>query len=343
MTPPSIAVGSLGGTITMTSAGAAAVQPTLTAAELVASVPGLELVAEPDPTTIATKPGASLTRSDLVRALHWARSAVDRGAAGAIVIQGTDTIEESAYFLDLYWDREEPLVVTGAMRHPAAAGADGPGNLLAAATVAAAHQSHARGVLVVMNDEVHAASRVRKARGSGPSAFTSVPFGPLGFVEEGSVHYGSPASRWLPLGAVPPHESPRVPLLETHLGDDGSLVDLMTKLRADGVVVGALGVGHVPAAVAEAISRAVSAVPVVFATRTGAGTTYSATYGFVGSESDLLSRRAIAAGWLQPAKARLLLAELLATGLDQPSIVREFASRGLASPEMSRDLVMDRT
>lgn len=336
MNQPLVAVGSLGGTITMTGAGSVNVRPTLSAEDLVEGVPSLQMVARLETKTIAAKPGASLTRADLAAALDWARASVDRGATGVVVIQGTDTIEESAYFLDLYWDRDEPLIVTGAMRHPASASADGPGNLLAATIVAAAPQSRCRGVLVVMDDTVHAASSVRKTRGSGLGAFTSVPFGPVGFVEEAAVHYGAPAARWRPLDLEPPTLNARVALLETHLCDDGSLLDLVAASGCDGIVIAAFGVGHVPAPMAEAVSRVVESVPVVFATRTGAGTTYTRTYGFEGSESDLLSRGAIAGGWLQPAKARLLLGETGAVGLDRPNMVREFAERGLARSDVSQ-------
>lgn len=330
--PPVIAIGSLGGTITMTGSGDGPVRPTLTAEDLVASVPELPEIARIQARTIVTKPGASLTGEDLAGALEWARAAVDAGAAGVVLIQGTDTIEESAFLLDLYWDREEPLVVTGAMRHPGSASADGPGNLLAASRAAAAPQARSRGVLVVLDDTVHAAGRVRKARSSGLGAFESRPFGPVGFVEESAVHFGEAALRWRPLPGTPATTAPRVALLETHLGDDGTLVDLVAASGYDGLVIGALGVGHVPVRVAEAVSGAVGVLPVVFATRTGTGTTYTATYGFPGSESDLLGRGAIGAGWIQPAKARLLLGEMIALGIHRHDIAESFAQRGAARP-----------
>ncbi|MGH3262400.1 MAG: asparaginase domain-containing protein, partial [Trebonia sp.] len=132
-----VAVASLGGTITMTSAsGGTGVTPSLTAADLVDSVPGLADAVEVTARTITTAPGAWLAVADVLQALSWARRAVDEGASGAVIIQGTDTMEESAYLLDLYWDRPAPLVVTGAMRTAQMAGADGPANILAAARVA---------------------------------------------------------------------------------------------------------------------------------------------------------------------------------------------------------------
>src|SRR5215217_608995 len=164
----------------MTSASrGSGVTPALSAADLLRAVPGLDDVGDLAATTLRTEPGAWLTPADVVEVAAWAR---DRAADGIVVVQGTDTIEETAYLLDLLWDRPEPLVVTGAMRPPAAAGADGPANLLAAAVVAAAPASRDRGALVVVNDEVHAAARVRKTDTVAMHAFGSGAFGPVGRV-----------------------------------------------------------------------------------------------------------------------------------------------------------------
>lgn len=328
MDKPLVAVASLGGTITMTSSTGAAVQPTLSADDLILGVPDLAGVANLQARTIATKPGASLTVTDLEETLLWARETVEAGAAGAVVIQGTDTIEESAYLLDLHWDLKEPLIVTGAMRHPSSAGADGPGNLLAAVTTAASSNSRCRGVMVVLDDTVHAADQVQKGRASGLGAFMSRPFGPIGFVEEGQAHFLAPASSRTALAGSVERAHAKVALIETHFGDDGAVVDLVAAAGFQGIVIGAFGVGHVPASVAEAISRAATSMPVVFATRAGAGTTYRQTYGFNGSETDLLLRGAIGAGWLHPRQARMLLERLIAGGSDRAAIAKEFGRRG---------------
>lgn len=330
MPKPLIAVASLGGTITMTSSSAQGVTPTLSAEDLVASVPAVADVASLQTNTIATKPGASLTTRDLKGVLAWARTEVDAGASGAIVIQGTDTIEETSYFLDLHWDRDAPLIVTGAMRHPSAPGADGPSNLLSAITVAATAEARSRGVLVILNETIHAARWVQKRRGSGLDAFVSTPFGPLGFVEEGKPCFNAAAGHKQTALATPIVESasPKVALLRTHLEDDGSLLKLAVDAGYNGVVIGAFGVGHVPATLAEVVSEVVPRIPVVITTATGAGPTFTKTYGFIGSESDLLSRGAIGAGWLTSTKARILLSQLIACEADHAQIATEFATRG---------------
>jgi L-asparaginase len=336
MTKPRIAVGSLGGTITMTSDTGAGVTPTLGVDDLLAAVPGLDAVASLDTATLAALPGASLGYDDVLGALTWARRAVDGGAYGVVLVQGTDTLEETAYLLDLFWDRLEPLVVTGAMRSPQRAGSDGPANLLASVTTAAHPASRDLGVLVVMNDEIHAATRVSKGDSTAVGAFNSPVFGPLGRLVEGRPVYGNRPTRHphLPLpddAAGDPAGDPRVALLTTHLADSGGLLDMVIAADYDGVVLAALGVGHVPTPVAEAVTKATERFAVVLATRTGAGPTAERTYGFVGSETDLISRGAVPAGWLSPVKARLLLWALLRLGRSPSRIRAEFARRG-ASP-----------
>lgn len=330
MRKPLVAVASLGGTITMTSetGNSVGVTPTLGVEQLLATVPGLGDAARLQTKTLAGLPGASLGFADVLEALMWARTTVEAGADGVVLVQGTDTLEETAYLLDLHWERPEPIVVTGAMRAPQTAGSDGPANLLAAVLVAGAKHSRHLGVLVVMNDEVHAAARVRKVHSTAVEAFRSPTFGPLGQMNEGGVAYGNRPVRWphLPLPTDGP--TPRVALLETCLGDTGSLLTAAVDAGYDGAVIGAFGVGHVSAAFAEVISKATEVLPVVLATRTGAGTTLTRTYGFVGSESDLLKRGVIPAGWLDPRKARILLWSLLASQHGKEEIQRQFAMRG---------------
>jgi L-asparaginase len=329
MKKPRIALASLGGTITMTSDGTGqGVKPALDATALVASVRGLGEVADLSVATLLTVPGASLTFTQLYEALTWAHRAVTDGGNGVVLVQGTDTIEETAYFFDLHWSRPEPLVLTGAMRPPQAPGSDGPSNLLAAVQVAGDSLSRGQGVLVAMNDEVHSAARVRKMRGSGPAAFRSPSFGPLGYVEEGRVIYGNRIRRIDPLPLLEVPRSLRIALLETHLGDKGDLLQLAIDADYDGAVVEAFGVGHVSHKLAEVISAALPLMPVVLATRTGAGTTFRGTYGFPGSEGDLLERGVIPAGWLDGRKATVLLNSALAAGLDRDAVRTEFEVRG---------------
>jgi L-asparaginase len=344
---PRVAVFTLGGTIAMQARPGEGVTPALSAADLVAAVPGLDDAGvELRLRDVANKPGASLSFGDVFGLADAISAALDDGCAGAVVIQGTDTIEETAYLLDLLVAADEPLVVTGAMRNPSLAGPDGPANILAAIRVAASDRARGLGCVVVMNDQIHAARWVAKAHTASPAAFTSPGFGPLGHIAEGQVDIPvrlrerSPRSGPVPgrsgpvpgrSGPVPGRSGPvpgrevRVGLVMIALGDDDVLIDAVAE-HVDGLVVAAFGAGHVPAGTVTSLAGLAARMPVVLASRTGAGRVHQHTYGFPGSETDLLARGLISAGYLAPLKARLLLHLLIASGADRTQIRQTFAS-----------------
>jgi L-asparaginase len=320
---PCVAVFGLGGTIAMAQAAGGGVSPALTASDLVAAVPGLsDLQVELRVRDFRNKPGASLDFADLYELAAAIDEALNDGCAGAVVTQGTDTIEEVAYVLDLLLATDAPVVVTGAMRNPAMAGADGPANILAAIKVAASSCARGLGCLVVLNDQVHAARWVQKAHTGSPAAFVSPDHGPLGHVVEGRVRIPVRIRRSPALGLVP-RRSARVGLVTVALGDDGTLVEALAE-HVDGLVVAAFGAGHVPAAVAPVLGKLAGHIPVVLASRTGAGPVHRVTYGFPGSERDLLARDLISAGCLDPLKARIMLHLLIASGADGAGIRKAF-------------------
>jgi L-asparaginase len=246
------------------------------------------------------------------------------------VTQGTDTLEETAYFLDLVWDRPEPIVVTGAMRNPSLAGPDGPANLLAAVQVAAHPTARGLGVLVVLNDEINAAALVAKTHASALQTFQSPGHGPIGHVVEGRPLIPLLPRRYpaLPLG----DRFPPVALVTSALGDDGRVLATLTGLGYKGVVLNATGGGHVAIPSLPAIRDLAARLPVVYTSRTGAGAVLRSTYRFAGGEFDLQEAGVIPAGALNALKARLLLTVLLSGGADRATIEAEFARRGYALP-----------
>lgn len=323
-----VAVFSLGGTIAMTSGTQGGVVPALSADDLVAAVPGLtDIGIAVEVYDFRKLPGASLSFDDLFALASAARRAVNDGVDGVVVTQGTDTIEETSFALDLLWACNAPLVVTGAMRNPTMAGADGPANLLAAVTVAASAAARRMGCLVVLGDEIHAARWVRKTHGTSPAAFRSPDAGPVGLVAEGRPRILTRPARtafgleWSELKAV------RTAVLPVVLGEDGETLR-RAAVGLDGLVVAGFGVGHVPAATVPALSELAAAMPVVLASRIGAGPVLTATYGFPGSESDLLARGLIGAGALDCYKSRVLLHLLLAAGTDRGGIAKAFETIG---------------
>ncbi len=321
---PIVAIGAMGGTIAMKpSTPTGASTPGLEAADLVNAVPGLEDIVELRVENICNLPSPSIGMSEVLDALGFARRAVAAGAVGVVLTHGTDTLEETAYLLDLLWDEVAPIVITGAMRSATAAGAEGPANLLAAVMTAASPQARALGVLTCLNDTVHLASRVQKTSSMAVEAFDSPGLGPVGRLVESEFRllWGLVSPR--PDALPPPGRGHiNVALLECALGDDGRLVRLAHEAGFRGIVVSGLGVGHVPVAVADALSEAIAAgVTVVVGSRTAHGGTASNLYGYPGSEADLISRGVIMTGSLSPRKARLLLHVLLSAGYG-PDAVR---------------------
>jgi L-asparaginase len=315
-----VAVISMGGTIAMSPSASGGIVPSLGAEDLVASVPGLaELDVEITTESLRSLPSPSLGFGDLVALAGRVRDEIGAGAAGVVVTHGTDTIEETAFFLDLTVPADAPVVVTGAMRHPHSAGPDGPANLYAAIRVALSPAARGLGTLVVMSDEVHGARFVRKSHTSSTGAFVSPGFGPLGLVVEGDPRIRGAARTGLVLAPDPRVAATRVGLITVAMGDDGELLRRSGDLF-DGIVIGGLGAGHVPASMVQVVAEQAARVPVVLSTRTGSGSVLRHTYGYPGSERDLLDRGLIQSGFLDPAKSRVLLALLLANAADRTTI-----------------------
>lgn len=318
-----VTVLSLGGTILMSQdASGANARPDDTAAEhLLAAVAG---TAELTSLSLANTSSSDVRPHHLRAVLEHARAAVDDGASGVVLTHGTDTLEETAFLLERYWDREAPLVVTGAMRPASDPGADGPANLRDAVRTALSSQARGLGVLVVFDGHVHLADRVVKASSREVSAFASEPSGPVALVDGDVLR---PLHRPLPrpprlLGA-PPESSPAVPLLTAGLDEDLTLLDHLPPEELRGLVIAGAGMGHVSPAAMPRLRRLLEGgVPVVVAARTPRGGTSTHHYAYPGSEVDLLDAGAVMAGLLPALKARLLLQALLADGAG-PDAVRE--------------------
>lgn len=324
MTKPRLLVLSLGGTITMVPSNSGGIEPKLGAAELVASVPALAEVADIQERSPFRLPSPSLTPANLVDVAQMIEAGFASGFDGAVVIQGTDTIEEAAFILDLLVGGEKPVVVTGAMRGADAPGADGPANLLAAARVAAAPEARGLGTLAVLNYDIHAARFVQKSHTTLPSAFSSPLVGPLGAVAEGRPRFFVRVSR---APSLPASDGPPAPvaLVKWAMGEDGRMLSALPGLGYAGVVVEGMGAGHVPAAAAPILGDLAAKVPVVLASRAMTGPVFSRTYGYPGSEIDLIARNVMPAGYLSGLKARLLLGLVLRATVDRSAVDAAFA------------------
>ncbi len=325
---PKVTIFSLGGTIASTSSGdggsAGGVTPQLGARELVDAIPQLRDVTEPETVAFRQTASGDLTLQDLIALAAEITKRFDAGVDGVVVTQGTDTIEETSFALDLLVRHQRPVVVTGAMRNPTLAGPDGPANLLAAVQVAVAQEAAGMGTLVVLNDEIHAARFVRKTHTSNPATFHSLSAGPLGWMAEGRprIVFRPPALAGVLSSGY--QDVPAVALLTSTFGDDSRFITQVEALGYAGLVLAAFGGGHVPAQVVPALGDLATRLPVVLASRTGGGEMLQQTYGFPGSERDLLSHGLIPAGFLDGLKARILLSLLLASGANLDGVRTAF-------------------
>jgi L-asparaginase len=326
---PQVSVLALGGTIAMISSAKGAIL-TLGADELLAAVPPLGGIARVHEATFRQVPSAHLSLADIVALAARIEREFAGGADGVVITQGTDTIEEVAFALDLLVRAPGPVVVTGAMRVPDCAGADGAANILAAVQAAASPALRGLGCVVVIGDDIHAARFVLKQHTASPAAFGSPLTGRIGWVTEGRATIALlPFTGILP--ELPSSTAPgRVALVTASLGDDGGGVRAAIKGGYDGLVIEGLGGGHLPAAMLEPLDDAVAAMPVVLASRTQVGELLRTTYGFPGSERDLFERGLLSAGWLNARKARILLSLLVGAADDVAESLACYLSSAVA-------------
>ena len=323
MSPQRVHVISTGGTISMLPSQSGLV-PSLSAHDLVPASASLD--AELTTESLEPLPGASLTSESINTVVERARAAIREGASGVVVTQGTDTIEETSFLAELLWGETRPLVFTGAMRSADAPGSDGMGNLAASIRVAAHSHSADRGVLVVFGDEVFAASDVAKIHSSKPAAFSAPGKGPLATISEHSVSWNSVQSGSRQALFDRAHSAKTVITIVAQLEQSSDILTwARTSDSVSGVVIAAMGVGHVPSWWVDELSALAAEKPTVFSTRTGSGSVFLNTYGFSGSERDLVAADIRPAGFLSAHKARLLLAQCIGVSKNASEAKKRFS------------------
>jgi L-asparaginase len=250
------------------------------------------------------------------------------GVRGVVVTHGTDTMEETAYLLDLTVETDKPLVLTGAMRTASEVGYEGMANLFAAIRVAASDISNGLGALVVMNQEIHAARHVTKTHTQSTDTFKSPAFGPLGRADGDKVVM----ERYVRRQIIPCSKlNPDVHLIKLAVGMDDSFLGQLIARGAAGVVIEALGGGRVPpwwmGPIREAIAQG---MVVVIASRCPSGRVYD-RYGYDGAYKDLIKAGAVFAEGLNGQKARIKLMVALGQTRDRRAI-QDLYSAGLSEP-----------
>lgn len=237
---------------------------------------------------------------------------------GVVVTQGTDSIEEISYLVDLLVDSQHPVVHTAAMRNHSDLGNDGPRNLSAAVQVAASSSAKGHGVLVVMNDYIYAASEVMKTDTVNPASFAAPERGPLGVVmRRGPIFFHKTLTRQ----HIPaPKLELNVPVVRICLGMDGCLVDAAVSAGAKGLVLEGNGVGNIPESAVSAIDRILATrLPVVITSSCVRGIVDD-LYGYPGGGHELCQRGAILGQGLTAPKARIKLMVALGAGCNLEEI-----------------------
>lgn len=288
--------------------------PTLTGADICRAVPGLAAEFQLTNVDFGQLPGPHMDLDRMLALRHEIDAALANGVDGVVVTHGTDTLEETAYLLDLLHHDPRPVVVVGAMRTSDDLSWDGPVNLFGGCLTAAAPESQGLGVLVVMNNTINAASEVTKTYTEALDTFVSPDLGSLGIIDlQRVLYYRKPVRRKL-LQHAGAHRS--VEVLEATAGNDGRLVDAAVDLGAEGLVVAAMGRGNVPPRMAAAIERALKrGVQVVVCSRCWGGRV-APVYGYEGGGARLIAAGAIFAPWLNAQKARVALSLALDRGYD---------------------------
>lgn len=297
--------------------------PALTGADLVRAVPGLDSIATVQVEQIANVGGFDMTPEIWRRLARRANELLaDTSVSGIVVTHGTDTLEETAYFLDLTITSTKPVVLVGAQRAASYFDSDGPRNLLNAVRVALSPEAVGMGALVVMNGQINAAREVTKTNTLESETFKTLEFGALGVADLGAVRfYRAPLRRQtIPLADAQPLG--RVEVIKQYAGADGRLIRLLVQ-EPDlaGLVIEGFGVGHVTAGTLEAIKEARARnIPVVLATRVYTGRTVP----LYARDAELQAIGCIRADNLSAQKARILLMLALTRTRDVQQLQKYF-------------------
>ncbi|SCT09869.1 L-asparaginase [Staphylococcus aureus] len=241
---------------------------------------------------------------------------------GFVITHGTDTLEETAFLLDLILGIEQPVVITGAMRSSNEIGSDGLYNYISAIRVASDEKARHKGVMVVFNDEIHTARNVTKTHTSNTNTFQSPNHGPLGVLTKDRVQFHHMPYRQQALENV--NDKLNVPLVKAYMGMPGDIFSFYSREGIDGMVIEALGQGNIPPSALEGIQQLVSLnIPIVLVSRSFNGIV-SPTYAYDGGGYQLAQQGFIFSNGLNGPKARLKLLVALSNNLDKAEIKAYF-------------------
>jgi L-asparaginase len=317
-----------GGTISMkVDPRIKAAVPTLTGEEIMAMVTGIEEYAKIESFTFSNLPGPHISPEIMLKLSKYVENLLAReDIEGVVVTHGTDSLEETAFFLDLTIKSEKPVVFTGAMRSGSELGYDGPSNLAAAICTVISEEAKDRGVLVCFNGELHCASEVTKTNTMSLNAFQTPNFGPIGIVDNNEVLFYRNSIKKLNIQVD--KLNAKVDLIKCVSGMDSKLIDFCISQGDKGIVIEAMGRGNIPPAMVQGVKNAISQnIPVVIVSRCYEGRVFD-SYGYEGGGKELRNLGVIFGDNLpgQKARIKLLLALSKTQNIDE---VRAMFEKGL--------------
>lgn len=307
-----VAIVFTGGTISMTvddNIGAAI--PTLSGEQIMSMVTNIDKVAKIEVFNFEEIPGPHMTPEKLIELKKYIENIIIRDdICGVVVTHGTDSLEETAYFLDLSIDSDKPIVVTGAMRSSSELGYDGPSNLSASVCTAISDKAIGKGTLIVLNNEVLLASEATKTDTLKLNTFKSLSSGPLGIIDCNELILSKIPSKRTIINSD--KVETKVALLKSGIGMDDDLIKFLVDSNYKGIVIEAMGRGNIPPKMYEGVKYArKNNIPVVIVSRCHSGRVFD-SYGYLGSGRDLRNIGCIFGGDLPGQKARIKL--MLALG-----------------------------
>lgn len=296
-----------GGTISMTKDEVTGSSiPSMTGEDILKMTPGLDSIAAVEFLDFAMIPGPHMTPDKMLELSHLIthKLAVE-GFDGAVVTHGTDSLEETAYLVDLTYNGDKPVVFVGAMKSSDELGWDGPVNLIAAVYASACNEAYNRGVMVVMNNEVHSASQVTKTNTHTLDTFKSKDFGPIGFIDNDKAffYYSYTKRQYFETEKL----DDNVDLIKCGCGMDDRLLKFCVDSGTHGIVIEGMGRGNIPPFMVTGVEYAISKnIPIVLVSRCLMGRVFD-TYGYKGAGKELTNMGVILGDNLPGQKARIKL------------------------------------
>lgn len=296
-----------GGTISMKKDEKSdAAVPALSAEDILKLSPGIENLAELSFYDFGMLPSPHITPQNMMDLSGIINEKVETGGYdGVVVTHGTDSLEETAYLVDLTYKGSKPVVFTGSMKSSSDFGWDGPSNLTDSVLAAISEDGSDRGVMVVLDGEIHAAAQVTKTSTHSLHTFKSVDFGPLGFVEGGKAHYfyRYEKRQYIPAEKI----AEDVALIKCACGMDDRLLRFCADSGCSGIVIEGMGRGNIPPDMVSGVEYALSrSIPVVLVSRCPTGKVLD-DYGYKGAGRELREMGVIFGGNLPGQKARIKL------------------------------------